>query len=142
MREYKFAELSVGMKESFEKEITPEMEHAFRDISGDDNPLHRDDAFARETGNGKFPQHAVFGMLTASFYSTMAGMYLPGKYSLIHSFDEISFLKPVFTGDILTVTGEVTEKEEGMGLIRLKVMIRNQKNQLVSRARMKVLVLK
>ena len=81
-------------------------------------------------------------MLTASFYSTMAGMYLPGKYSLIHSFDEISFLKPVFTGDILTVTGEVTEKEEGMGLIRLKVMIRNQKNQLVSRARMKVLVLK
>ena len=48
MREYKFAELSVGMKESFEKEITPEMEHAFRDISGDDNPLHRDDLHVKQ----------------------------------------------------------------------------------------------
>ena len=142
MKEYKFADISVGMKESFEKEITPEMEKAFRDISGDDNPLHRDDAYAQETGNGKFPRHVVFGMLTASFYSTMAGMYLPGKYSLIHSFDEISFLKPVFVGDRLTITGEVTEKEDGMGLIRLKVVVRNQKNQIVSRARMKVLVLK
>lgn len=142
MREYKFTDISVGMKESFEKEITPEMEEAFREISGDDNPLHRDDAYAQEIGNGKFPRHAVFGMLTASLYSTMAGMYLPGKYSLIHSFDEISFLKPVFAGDRLTVTGEVAEKEEGMGLIRLKVVVRNQKNQTVSRARMKVLVLR
>lgn len=139
MREYKFADLSVGMKESFEKEITPEMEKAFRMLSGDDNPLHRDDAFARDVG--KFPEHAVFGMLTASFYSTMAGMYLPGKYSLIHSFDEISFLKPVFSGDRLTVTGEVCEKEEGLGMIRLKVTIRNQNGKLVSRAKMKVLVL-
>lgn len=139
MREYKFKELSVGMKESFEREITPEMERAFRTISGDDNPLHRDDDFARETG--RFPEHAVFGMLTASFYSTMAGMYLPGKHSLIHSFDEISFLKPVFSGDRLTITGEVTGKEEGLSMIRLKVTIKNQGGKTVSRAKMKVLVL-
>ncbi len=139
MRKYKFAELSVGMKESFEREITPEMEQAFRTISGDDNPLHRDDDFARETG--RFPEHAVFGMLTASFYSTMAGMYLPGKHSLIHSFDEISFLKPVFSGDRLTITGEVTGIEEGLSMIRLKVTIKNQDGKTVSRAKMKVLVL-
>lgn len=142
MNEYIFAEISPGMKASFEKEITLEMENGFREISGDDNPLHRDDEFAREAGGGKFPGHAVFGMLTASFYSTMAGMYLPGKYSLIHSFDEISFLKPVFVGDKLTITGEVTGKEESLNLIHLKVTIRNQDNKLVSRARMKILVLK
>lgn len=142
MNEYTFAEISPGMKASFEKEITLEMENGFREISGDDNPLHRDDEFAREAGGGKFPGHAVFGMLTASFYSTMAGMYLPGKYSLIHSFDEISFLKPVFVGDKLTITGEVTGKEETLNLIHLKVTIRNQNNKLVSRARMKILVLK
>lgn len=141
MNEYKFADISVGMKESFEKEITLEMENAFRNISGDDNPLHRDDEFAREIGNGKFPGHAAFGMLTASFYSTMAGMYLPGKYSLIHSFDEISFMKPVFVGDKLTITGEVVETEEELKLIRLKVIIKNQDNKTVSRAKMKVLVL-
>lgn len=142
MNEYRFADISVGMKASFEKEITLEMENAFRDISGDDNPLHRDDEFAREIGNGKFFGHAAFGMLTASFYSTMAGMYLPGKYSLIHSFDEISFMKPVFVGDKLTITGEIVEKEEELKLIRLKVMIKNQDNKTVSRAKMKVLVLK
>lgn len=142
MNEYTFAEILPGMKESFEKEITLEMENRFREISGDDNPLHRDDKFAREAGGEKFPKHAVFGMLTASFYSTMAGMYLPGKYSLIHSFDEISFLKPVFVGDKLTITGEVAGKEEGLNLIHLKVIIRNQDNKLVSRARMKILVLK
>ena len=141
MNEYKFADISVGMKASFEKEITLEMENAFRDISGDDNPLHRDDEFAREIGNGKFPGHAAFGMLTASFYSTMAGMHLPGKYSLIHSFDEISFMKPVFVGDKLTITGEVVETEEELKLIRLKVIIKNQDNKTVSRAKMKVLVL-
>ena len=142
MNEYRFDEIYTGMKESFEKEITPEMEAAFRGISGDDNPLHRDDEFAREAGGGKFSGHAVFGKLTASFYSTMAGMYLPGKYSLIHSFDEISFLKPVYPGDRLVITGEVTGKEEALHLIRLKVTIRNQENKLVSRAKMKVLVLK
>lgn len=142
MNEYTFAEILPGMKESFEKEITLEMENKFREISGDDNPLHRDDEFARKASGEKFPKHAVFGMLTASFYSTMAGMYLPGKYSLIHSFDEISFLKPVFVGDKLTITGEVAGKEEALNLIHLKVTIRNQDNKLVSRARMKILVLK
>lgn len=142
MNEYKFADISVGMKASFEKEITLEMENVFRDISGDDNLLHRDDEFACEMGNGKFPGHVTFGMLTASFYSTMAGMYLPGKYSLIHSFDEIAFMKPVFAGDKLTITGEVVEKEEELKLIRLKVVIKNQNNKTVSRAKMKVLVLR
>ena len=86
--------------------------------------------------------HAAFGMLTASFYSTVAGMYLPGKYSLIHSFDEISFMKPVFVGDELTVTAEVIDKDEALKMIRLKIIIKNQDNKKVSRAKMKVLVMK
>lgn len=142
MNEYTFSEMDVGMTASFQREITPEMESAFRAISGDINPLHWDDVFAREIGGGKFPGHVTFGMLTASLYSTMAGVYLPGKYSLIHSVEEIAFLKPVFVGDCLTVTGEVTERNEGLKLLRLKVRIRNQNDQLISRASMKVLVLK
>ena len=142
MNEYTFADLSVGMRESFQKTITPEMEDAFRMISGDLNPLHRDDDFAREVSDGRYPRHAVFGMLTASLYSTIAGMYLPGKYSLIHSFDEISFKSPVFSGDTLTVTGEITGLEESLKLILLKVTIRNQDNKLVSKGKMKILVMK
>ena len=91
-------------------------------------------------GMGKYTGHVTFGMLTASLYSTLAGMYLPGKYSLIHSFEELSFLKPVFAGDLLSVTGEIFKKEEAFGLIRIKAVIRNQSGSIVSRAKMKVLV--
>ena len=142
MNEYTLKDIVIGLEASFTKKITSEMEDTFRVITGDDNPLHRDDEFAREIGGGKFRSHASFGMLTASLYSTIAGMYLPGKYSLIHSFDEISFLKPVFAGDVLTVTGTVVDKNEDLKLIMLKVVIRNQDNKMVYRAKMKVLVLK
>ncbi len=91
--------------------------------------------------NGKYSSHVSFGMLTASLYSTIAGVYLPGKNSLIHSFDEISFLNPVFVGDKLTVTGEIVDKQDDLKLICIKATIKNQDNKLVSRAKMKVLVL-
>ena len=142
MRKYTFDEIEVGMTESFSKEITPEMEDMFRAITGDENPLHQDDAYAREVSGGKFESHVAFGMLTASLYSTIAGMYLPGKYSLIHSLERVDFKKPVFAGDVLTVTGTVKEKQDDLHLILLDVIIRNQNNKVVSKAGMKVLVQK
>ena len=142
MNEYTISEIEVGMKISFVKEITKEMEDSFRVISGDENPLHQDDAYAQEISDGKYAAHVTFGMLTASLYSTVAGMYLPGKYSLIHSFEELSFLKPVFAGDHLTVEAEVIDKQDTLQLIRLKIVIKNQDNKTVSRAKMKVLVMK
>lgn len=142
MNEYTLSDINVGMKVSFEKTITPEMENAFRELSGDVNPLHYDDEYAMEIGGGKYPSHVTFGMLTASMYSTLAGVYMPGKYSLIHSFDELKFLKPVFAGDILTVSGEVFDKEEQLGLIRVNAEIRNQNGKCVSKAKIKILVLR
>lgn len=142
MNEYTFEEIEVGMSASFKKIITKEMEASFRVITGDENPLHEDDDFAFEISGESFKCHVTFGMLTASFYSTVAGMYLPGKYSLIHSFDEISFMKPVFVGDELTVTAEVIDKDEALKMIRLKIIVKNQDNKKVSRAKMKVLVMK
>lgn len=141
MNSYRFDEIEVGLKASFERTITTEMETQFREITGDDNPLHRDDDYAVRVGEGRFPGHVSFGMLTASLYSTLAGVYLPGEYSLIHSLEDLSFQRPVFAGDTLTVEGEVTEREEALRLIRIKATIRNQNGKVVSKARMKVLVL-
>ncbi len=142
MREYTFDEIEVGLTESFTTKITTEMEDMFRSITGDENPLHRDDDYAKEVSGGKFESHVAFGMLTASLYSTIAGMYLPGKYSLIHSLERVDFKKPVFAGDELTVTGTVKEKQDDLHLIILDVVIRNQNNKVVSKAGMKVLVQK
>ena len=48
MNEYTFDEIEVGMSASFKKLITKEMEDSFRMITGDENPLHKDDSFALE----------------------------------------------------------------------------------------------
>ena len=142
MNEYRLEDIRIGMKESFVRRITTEMEDAFRVISGDENPLHKDDEFAQEISLGKYGMHVSFGMLTASLYSTFAGMYLPGKYSLIHSFEELAFMNPVFAGDELTVEGEVTDIDESLKMIRVKVVISNQKGKKVSRAKMKIIVMR
>lgn len=142
MNEYLFEQINVGDCESFSVRVTEEMENSFRDFTGDLNPLHRDDDFAMEVGNGKFSRHIIFGMLTASFYSTLAGVYMPGKYSLIHSFENISFKNPVYAGDMLTVSGTVQEKHEGINLIVVKAIITNQEKRTVSSALIKIFVMK
>lgn len=142
MNEYTYDDILIGMTESFSKRITLEMEDAFRAITGDENPLHKDDVYAVQVSGGKFERHVAFGMLTASLYSTVAGMYLPGKYSLIHSLESVDFKKPVFAGDELFITATVKDKQDDLHLIILDVVIRNQNNKVVSKASMKVLVQK
>jgi 3-hydroxybutyryl-CoA dehydratase len=106
------------------------MMDAFEKLSGDVNPLHRDASFAMERG---YPGRVVYGMLTASLYSALAGVYLPGKYCLLRSVDS-KFLKPVFIGDELTVTGEVAEVHADLGVAAIKAAITNQRGEKVSRA--------
>lgn len=135
MNEYTYDEIPVGLKESFSVCVTEQMLDSFREITGDINPLHCDNEFANKINSG-YPGRVCYGMLTASFLSTLAGVYLPGKYCLIH---EISagFTKPVFPGDMLNVTGEVVEKNDLFKQLTLKVKIINQYNQTVLRGKMK-----
>ncbi len=140
MNSYTLKDINIGLSESFDVKITPEMENDFRKITGDFNPLHFDDEFANNLPWGGNRGHVAFGMLTASMLSTLAGMYLPGKYSLIHSV-EISFLKPVYTGDILNIKGVVTDIYEELRMIKLKVAF-CRLNETVCKAKMKVLVMK
>ena len=80
-------------------------------------------------------------MLTSSFLSTLAGVYLPGKYSLIHSV-EILFKKPVFLSDSpLTIKGRIIEINEIFKQFIIRFEILNNKNEKVSRGKMKVGVL-
>ena len=76
-------------------------------------------------------------MQTASFLSTLAGVYLPGENSLIQSVD-IQFSKPVFVGDKLTVSGTVKEKDDNFKYFVLKVEIRNQSRIKVLRGKMQI----
>lgn len=133
MREYKISDIFVGMKESFSKTVTEEMIQKFFDITGDENPLHKDRVFAETKG---FPDRVVYGMLTASLISTLGGCYIPGKYCLIQGI-EVRFAKPVFAGDELTVLGEVNRVDTELKYLEIKVTIWNQKKEKVLRGLLK-----
>ncbi len=133
MNDYKMSDIYVGMKAGFSRIITADMMHKFFDITGDENPLHVDSAFAEKKG---FSDKVVYGMLTASLISTLGGCYIPGKYCLIQGVD-IKFAKPVFIGDELTVMGEVSRVDLDLRYLEIKVTIRNQKNEKVLRGLLK-----
>ena len=130
MNHYKLHELVPGMEARFSVMVTEGMLQKFLEISGDVNPLHADDAFARAKG---YPGRVVYGMLTASFYSTLAGVYLPGEHCLLWEVNS-KFTTPVFVGDELDVCGKVAEVNRAHGFVQLRAQIRNQKGQTVSRA--------
>lgn len=134
MNKYCFDEIQVGLTESFEVTITEEQLAAFGQMTGDHNPLHSSEEFAKEKG---FPGKVAYGMLTASFLSTLAGVYLPGENSLIHSV-EVKFTKPVLVGDVLRITGEVKEKNDHFPVFSMNVTILNQNSEKVLRGTMKV----
>ncbi len=137
MNTYTYDEIEVGQAESFTVTVTEDMLSSFKAITGDNNPLHNNEDFARAKGQ---PGRVAYGMLTASFLSTLAGVYLPGERSLIQQV-EIKFAKPVYIGDTLTVTGQVAEKNDTVQRIELKATITNQDGAKVLRGKMGVLVI-
>lgn len=134
MNSYKLSDVSVGLSDKFSVTISEEMLKAFLKISGDINPLHMNTAYAKEKG---FKGKVVYGLLTASFYSTLVGVYLPGKYCLFHGID-IIFTSPVYIGDVLTVYGEISYINGAFKQIEISGHITNQDNKRISKAKIKV----
>ena len=110
----------------------------FLALTRDTNPMHTSADYAKSNG---FKDTLVYGLLTTSFYSTLAGVYLPGKHCLLQ---EVSaqFTKPVFVGDVLTVSGKVAEVQETFRRIVIKARIVNQDGVTVNRATITAGVLK
>lgn len=125
MNRYSFQDLDVGHKESFTETISESNMMAFRELTGDLNPLHNNESFAKEKG---FDGRVVYGLLNASYFSTLVGMYLPGEKCLIQEV-KYKFMKPAYIGDELVISGEVTEKDERTNQLFLKVRIEKKSDE-------------
>ncbi|MBR5502753.1 MAG: MaoC family dehydratase [Oscillospiraceae bacterium] len=130
MNRYTIDELHEGMTAEFSVTVTEEKMAQFLALTGDCNPLHNSEEHAKAKG---YPGRVVYGMLCASLYSTLAGVYLPGEHCLLQQVDS-KFRKPVFIGDTLTVSGTVAEVSAGLRRITVKAKIRNQNGVLVGSA--------
>ena len=139
MNKYLFDDIEIGHVESFVFELNEEKMNQFLLITNDINPLHNDLDYAKKNG---YSEKVVYGMLTASGLSTLAGVYLPGEKSLIHSV-EIKFVKPVFLSTCpLTITGKVLGKDERFSTIDVKFVVTNILNEKVSRGIMQIGIMK
>src|ERR1700748_968069 len=110
-RGYTIDELAVGMTEAYERVVTIADIEAFAAVSGDHNPVHLDDAYAKTT---MFKGRIAHGMLGASFISTAIASQLPGPGS-VYLAQSLSFKAPVRPGDkvetIITVADVVVDKK-------------------------------
>lgn len=133
-----FDQISVGETQALTRHITEADVRKFVEMTGDDNPLHVDRAYAETTA---FKDIVVHGMLGASFLSTLIGTKLPGTGALWIS-QNIEFLKPVRLGDVLTISATVLKKHKRERLLELDTRIVNQNQQLILTGVGKVKVLK
>ncbi|HSV29502.1 MAG TPA: MaoC family dehydratase [Candidatus Omnitrophota bacterium] len=101
---YYFEDLSVGMSASFAKTVTEADIAAFAGVSGDFNPVHINEEFAKDT---MFKGRIAHGMLSAAFISTVFGMKMPGP-GCIYVSQQLKFKAPVRIGDTVTAKVEVT----------------------------------
>lgn len=119
----------------FEKEykhqfvVTDEVYDAFQKCSGDFNPLHTDESFAKSKG---FPECVMYGNILNGFVSYFIGMLLPTQEVIIHS-QEIAYKNPVFKHDILDFTAKVSDISEAVQAVEFKFAFRNPAGKVVAK---------
>jgi 3-hydroxybutyryl-CoA dehydratase len=114
-------DLKVGQSAMFGKTVTDADIVAFAGVSGDTNPIHLHDGFARST---RFGQRIAHGMLSASFISTVIGTKLPGPGSVYIS-QSLSFTAPVLIGETITAVATITAIDEKRRRVTLKTQCLN-----------------
>lgn len=118
-------ELKVGDTFSKSREITDELIRQFAEISGDYNPLHLDDEFAKTTRFGKRIAH---GMLSGAFISGVLG-YEFSIRKVVYLNQTLKFVAPVFIGDTVTVRATVINIREDKPIVTIETICENQNGE-------------
>ncbi len=121
------AQIEIGQRASFRKTITEADVILFAGVTGDLNPIHIDDATARET---RFGRRIAHGMLAAGMISAVLGLQLPGPGSVYLS-QSLAFKRPIFIGDTVTATVEVTKAREDKPIVTLRTTVVNEQDELL-----------
>lgn len=123
----KYSDLHIGQFAEVTHTITEEDIQTFGDLSGDYNPLHFDEEWAKTT---VFNGRIAHGLLTASFISTVIGMKLPGP-GTIYLGQSMNFMGPVRIGDTITARVEVASLNDEKQRVTLKTLCTNQNQEVV-----------
>ena len=126
---------SIGDTAEITKTIEQADIDAFAGVTGDHNPVHVDEEFAKTT---RFGRRIAHGMLTASLISSVLANKLPGEGS-VYLGQTLQFVAPVFPGDEITARVTVKEIREGKPILKLETICINQREEIVIRGEATVL---
>lgn len=119
-------QLHIGDKAQFSKQITEEEVLIFAKISGDDNPVHLDEEYAKQS---MFKQRIAHGFLVGSLISAAIAKYLPGN-GTVYLNQNMKFLAPVFFNDVITAYIQVLDFPKGSQVL-LSTVCKNQDQKIV-----------
>jgi 3-hydroxybutyryl-CoA dehydratase len=122
-----FPSFRVGERAEFRKTITDADVVLMAAISGDMNPLHLDEGYARRT---RFQGRVAHGVLTVSLVSA-ANTLLTGP-GFVYLGQELKFLAPVRIGDTVAACSEIVEVRPDKQILRVRTTVRNQHGELVA----------
>lgn len=117
--------VDIGYQTSYSKTITERDIELFAEVSGDYNPVHMDEEFAKKTFFGGRIAHGVLSLALVS----AVGAKLPGLVILLSMSSKFS--RPVKIGDTITATAEVVKAHKERGIVTLKTACTNQKGEVL-----------
>ncbi|TWI66966.1 3-hydroxybutyryl-CoA dehydratase [Desulfobotulus alkaliphilus] len=120
-------QISMGDSATFTKTISESDVYQFAGVTGDLNPAHINEEYAKGT---VFKTRIAHGMLSAGFISAVLGTRLPGP-GTIYLRQELKFLAPVRIGDTITAKVEVTGLLVEKNRVTLRTTCTNQEGTLV-----------
>lgn len=132
---HQLAEETVNIKHLYQ--ITPDVYYTFQRCSNDFNPLHTDYLFAKNKG---FDAPVMYGNILNAFVSHFVGMLLPTREVMIQTQD-ISYYKPVFLNDVISLESSIDTVSEAVGVIKYKLIFRRligEETELVAKGHVQI----
>ena len=129
MKGFTINELSIGQEASFTKTISESDVYLFAGVTGDINPAHLNEEYAKNT---MFKGRIAHGMLSAGLISAVLGVHMPGP-GAIYLNQTLSFVAPVHFGDTITATGKVVEMNVEKNRVKIETICTNQDGKVVTK---------
>ena len=120
--------VKIGDKATFSRTVTDDDIQAFARVSGDNQPLHLDDAFASKT---RFKKRIAHGMLAAAYISATLGTKLAPGAVVVYLGQTMRFRLPVGIGDTITAETEVTAIDADRRIVTVRTDCTNQNGDAV-----------
>ncbi len=130
-------QLKIDDKFTTNRTVTDELIRAFAEVSGDYNPIHLDEEFAKNTRFGKRIAH---GMLSGAFISAVLGNEFKDM-KIIYLSQTMRFTAPVFIGDTVTTTATITNIREDKNIVTCETVCTNQNGETLVTGESKIMVL-